>query len=211
MGKSRKEEPYMLAMDLEGCLVPEIWIKLSQSTGITELSLTTRDIKDYDKLMQKRLELLAKHKISLVDIQAVIAELEPLPGAREFLDWVRSWMPLIILSDTFYEFARPLMAKLNFPTLFCHKLRIVEGYVRGYRLRSTKSKVRSVKAFKKNGFWVIAIGDSYNDIGMLKAAHRGVFLHAPQKISSQFKQLDSYADYSELKNGISYIVTEKNL
>ena len=205
--KIKKKEPHLLAMDLEGCLIPEIWIKLSQSTGIAELSLTTRDIKDYDKLMQKRLEILEKHKISFADIQAVIAKLDPLPGAQEFLDWMRSWAPLIILSDTFYEFARPLMIKMNFPTLFCHKLNITGGYVRGYRLRASDSKAQSIKAFKKNGFWVTAIGDSYNDLAMLKAAHRGVFLHAPMSISSQFKQFSSYTNYSQLKDGLSYIVS----
>ena len=196
-------------MDLEGCLVPEIWIELSKSTGIPDLSLTTRDIKSYDKLMQKRLELLEKHKIRLGDIEAVIAKMEPLSGAREFLDWVRSWVPLLILSDTFYEFAGPLMKKLGFPTLFCHRLEIIEGSIRGYRLRSSKSKARSVKAFRKNGFWVTAIGDSYNDLSMLKAAHHGILFRAPPKICEEHRGFSSFSNYSQLKEGLGYLTREE--
>lgn len=207
--KNRVKKPHLLAMDLEGCLIPEIWIKVSESTGIAELALTTRDIKNYNSLMRKRLGVLKKHKLSFADMQAVIAKIDPLPGAQKFLDWARSYAPLIILSDTFYEFAWPLIVKLNFPTLFCHRLDIVDGYIRAYCLRSLKSKSHSIKAFRKNGFWVTAIGDSYNDLGMLKAAHRGIFLHASQLIHRQFKQFRSCKNYSELKSELSYIATEK--
>ena len=207
--KKKVKKPHLIAMDLEGCLVPEIWIKLSQDTGISEFNLTTRDIKSYDKLMRKRIGLMKKHGIQYKDIEAMIAKMEPLPGARDFLDWARSWAPLIILSDTFYEFARPLIKKLNFPTLFCHTLQIAEGSICAYRLRSHRSKARSVQAFKKNGFWVTAIGDSYNDLGMLKTAHRGIFFHSPAKIREEYREFDSYPNYPQLKEGLSYILNEK--
>ncbi len=191
--------PVLVAMDLEGCLVPEIWIQFSQKTGITDLSITTREVKRYDDLMQRRLEILKKNHIRLEDIQNVIETLEPLPGAKDFLDWLRSKVPLVILSDTFYEFAFPLIKKLGYPTLFCHNLDISNGYIQNYRLRTKDSKTQAVIAFQTNGFTVMAVGDSYNDIGMLQKADTGFFLHAPESISTEFPQFVSCENYVTLR------------
>ncbi|MGC4075800.1 MAG: bifunctional phosphoserine phosphatase/homoserine phosphotransferase ThrH [Rubrivivax sp.] len=193
----------VVCLDLEGVLVPEIWIAFSQRTGIAAFSRTTRDEPDYDKLMRWRLAMLREHGLKLADIQAVIAGMAPLPGAREFLDDLRSRYQVIILSDTFYEFADPLMRQLGRPTLFCHRLEIdAEGYVADYKLRQPDQKRQAVNALKSLNFQVIAAGDSYNDTGMLGAADAGFFIHPPESIVAQFPQFPVNRHYDELKASI---------
>jgi phosphoserine/homoserine phosphotransferase len=194
---------HIVCLDLEGVLVPEIWIEFSKRTGIPELSRTTRDEPDYDKLMRTRLALLEQHKLGLPDIQAVIAEMGPLPGAREFLDWLRSEYQLVILSDTFSEFAHPLMRQLGWPTLFCHELAVAEnGLVRGYRLRLRDHKKLSVAKFRELNFHTIAAGDSYNDIAMLAEAHAGILFRPPQNVIDEFPRYPVTRNYDELKAAI---------
>ncbi len=189
----------VVCLDLEGVLVPEIWIEFSRRAAIPELSRTTRDEPDYDKLMAFRLDLLARHKLGLSDIQAVVGAMEPMPGAREFLDELRSRYQVVILSDTFYEFANPLMAQLGRPTLFCHRLDIDgAGFVRGYRLRMPDQKRSAVNAFRALNFKVIAAGDSYNDTAMLGAAHAGIFFRPPEGIAGEFPQFPVTREYGEL-------------
>jgi len=193
----------VVCLDLEGVLVPEIWIAFSQRTGIAEFSRTTRDEPDYDKLMSFRLNLLRRHGLKLADIQAVIAGMSPMQGAREFLDELRSRFQVIILSDTFYEFADPLMQQLGRPTLFCHRLITdAEGFVAEYRLRQPDQKRHAVNALKSLNFEVIAAGDSYNDTGMLGAADAGFFIHPPASIVAQFPQFPVNHSYAELKASI---------
>lgn len=193
----------VVCLDLEGVLVPEIWIAFSQRTGIAAFSRTTRDEPDYDKLMRWRLAMLREHGLKLADIQAVIAGMAPLPGAREFLDDLRSRYQVIILSDTFYEFADPLMRQLGRPTLFCHRLEIdAEGYVADYKLRQPDQKRHAVNALKSLNFQVIAAGDSYNDTGMLGAADAGFFIHPPESIVAQFPQFPVNRNYEQLKASI---------
>ena len=188
-------------LDLEGVLVPEVWIAFSELTGIEELRATTRDIPDYDVLMKQRLSLLDQHGLRLPDIQAVIAELEPLPGALEFLDWLRERFQVIILSDTFYEFSEPLMRQLKWPTLFCHRLITDEnGKVIEYKLRQQDPKRASVKALHSLNYRVIAAGDSYNDTTMLSEAEVGILIHAPQNVIDEFPQFQAVSDYAELKS-----------
>jgi phosphoserine/homoserine phosphotransferase len=191
----------IVTLDLEGVLVPEIWIAFSEKTGIKELRLTTRDIPDYDVLMKGRLKILDQHGLKLKDIQEVISTLRPLPGAGEFLDELRSLTQVIILSDTFEEFAKPLMKQLNWPALFCHKLEVVDGRIVNYRLRQPNQKQKSVAALKSLNYRVIAAGDSFNDTTMLLEAHAGIFFHAPvpiQKQFPQFKAVETYPDLMEL-------------
>ena len=193
----------IVCLDLEGVLVPEIWIEFSKRTGIPELSRTTRDEPDYDKLMRFRLDLLEKKRLGLPDIQAVIGGMGPMPGAREFLDELRSRFQVVILSDTFYEFARPLMEQLGMPTLFCHRLEVDEaGFVRNYHLRMPDQKRAAVNAFRALGFRVIAAGDSYNDTAMLGAAHAGIFFRPPEGILAQFPQFPVVRDYPALREAI---------
>jgi phosphoserine/homoserine phosphotransferase len=193
----------VLCLDLEGVLVPEVWIEFSKRTGIAGFQRTTRDEPDYDKLMRYRLDLLSQHGLKLPDIQQVIAGMAPLPGAREFLDAMRERYQVIILSDTFYEFADPLMKQLGRPTLFCHKLEIdAEGTVRHYRLRQPDQKSAAVKALQSLNYRVFAAGDSYNDTGMLKAADAGFFIHAPAAISAQFPQFVVTHSYAELAQAV---------
>jgi len=193
----------VLCLDLEGVLVPEVWIEFSKRTGIAGFQRTTRDEPDYDKLMRYRLELLAQHKLKLPDIQQVIGGMAPLPGAREFLEAMRERYQVIILSDTFYEFADPLMKQLGRPTLFCHRLVVDDqGVVRGYKLRQPDQKSAAVKALKSLNFRVFAAGDSYNDTGMLMAADAGFFIHAPAAITAQFPQFLVTNSYAELTAGI---------
>ena len=190
----------VVCLDLEGVLVPEIWIEFSQRTGIAEFSRTTRDEPDYDKLMRFRIGLLEQHGLKLADIQRVIAGMSPLPGAREFLDGLRERYQVIILSDTFYEFADPLMRQLGRPTLFCHKLLVDEqGFVRDYRLRQPDQKRRAVEALKGLNFQVMAAGDSYNDTGMLAAADAGFLIHPPEAIAAQFPQFKAHHGYDDLR------------
>jgi phosphoserine/homoserine phosphotransferase len=189
----------VLCLDLEGVLVPEVWIEFSRRTGIAEFTRTTRDEPDYDKLMRFRLDLLERHRLKLADIQQVIAGMAPLPGAREFLDRMRERYQVIILSDTFYEFAEPLMRQLGWPTLFCHRLVVDDaGFVRDYRLRQPEQKRAAVQALKSLNYKVIAAGDSYNDTAMLGAAEAGFFIHAPPAIAAQFPQFPVGNDHAEL-------------
>ena len=193
----------IVCLDLEGVLVPEIWIAFAERTGIAEFRRTTRDEPDYDKLMRFRLALLRERGLKLADIQAVIAGLAPLPGARAFLDDLRTRYQVVILSDTFYEFADPLMRQLGRPTLFCHRLVTdAEGYVAAYRLRQPDQKRQAVNAFKGLNFQVLAAGDSYNDTGMLAAADAGFFIHAPPAIAAQFPQFAVHGDYAALRASI---------
>ncbi|MGI9274974.1 MAG: bifunctional phosphoserine phosphatase/homoserine phosphotransferase ThrH [Endozoicomonas sp.] len=191
----------VVCLDLEGVLVPEIWIEFAQHTGIEELKATTRDISDYDELMTMRLNVLKKHGLGLREIQEVIATLSPLPGAKEFVEWVRERFQLVILSDTFYEFADPLMVQLGRPTIFCHKLEIDDnGMVAGYKLRQKDPKRCSVKALKSLNYRILAAGDSYNDTTMLEEADAGFLFHAPENVIQEFPQypaIDRYADLQE--------------
>jgi phosphoserine/homoserine phosphotransferase len=189
----------IVCLDLEGVLVPEIWIEFSKRTGIAELSRTTRDEPDYDKLMRFRLGLLDRHGLKLGDIQQVIDGMGPMAGAREFLDDLRTRYQVFILSDTFYEFAQPLMRQLGWPSLLCHRLEVdAAGFVRNYRLRMPDQKRAAVNAFKALNFQVMAAGDSYNDTAMLGAADAGFFFHAPASIAAQFPQFPETDSYEEL-------------
>ncbi len=187
-------------LDLEGVLVPEIWIAFAEKTGIKELRATTRDIPDYDVLMKQRLRILDEHKLGLPDIQAVIAEIKPLEGATEFVDWLRERFQVVILSDTFYEFSQPLMRQLGFPALLCHKLETDEkGRVVDYKLRQVNPKRQSVLAFKSLYYRVIAAGDSYNDTTMLAEADAGILFHAPENVIREFPQFPAVHTYEDLK------------
>lgn len=190
----------LACLDLEGVLVPEIWIAFAELTGIDELRATTRDIPDYNVLMKQRLALLDQHNLRLPDIQAVIATLEPLPGAADFLDWLRERFQVIILSDTFYEFSEPLMRQLKWPTLFCHRLITDEdGRVVDYKLRQEDPKRASVKALHSLTYRVIAAGDSYNDTTMLSEAEVGILFHAPQNVIDEFPQFQAVQEFDALK------------
>lgn len=192
----------IVTLDLEGVLVPEIWIALAEKTGIAELRRTTRDEPDYDKLMRGRLKILDEHRLKLADIQEVIGTLRPLDGAQAFLDELRSFVQVIILSDTFVEFAQPLMRQLGWPTLFCHQLEVVDGRVANYRLRQPNQKQRSVAALKSLNYRVIAAGDSFNDTAMLAEANVGYFFRAPESIQKQFPQFRPFESYPELLGAI---------
>ncbi len=191
----------MLAcLDLEGVLVPEIWIAFAKQTGIEKLRLTTRDIPDYDALMRGRLNILDEHKLKLADIQKVIREIKPLEGAKDFLAWLKSEFQVVILSDTFYQFAGPLMAQLDYPTLFCNELVVAEdGRIADYRLRQADGKTKAVTALQSMNFQVIAAGDSYNDTGMLKQADAGIFFRPPESITKEFPQFPVTHQYDEMK------------
>lgn len=191
----------LACLDLEGVLVPEIWIEFAERTGIEALRATTRDIPDYDVLMKQRLALLDQHNLKVDDIQAVIAGLEPLPGAIDFINWLRERFQVIILSDTFYEFSQPLMRQLGWPTLFCHRLiSDAEGRVVDYKLRQKDPKRASVKAFHSLNYKVIAAGDSYNDTSMLSEADVGILFHAPQNVIDEFPQFTAVQEFQELKD-----------
>lgn len=187
-------------LDLEGVLVPEIWIEFAKVTGIEELKATTRDIPDYDVLMKQRLRILEQHNLGLKEIQDVIATLKPLDGAVEFVNWLRERFQVIILSDTFYEFSQPLMRQLGFPTLLCHRLNVDErGMVVGYTLRQRDPKRQSVLALKTLYYRIIAAGDSYNDTTMLGEADQGILFHAPQNVIDQFPQFPAVHTFEDLK------------
>ena len=193
----------IVCLDLEGVLVPEIWIEFSTRTGIPELRRTTRDEPDYDKLMKYRLGILAEHRLGLPDIQQVIAAMGPMPGARAFLDALRERYQLIILSDTFYEFAEPLMRQLGWPTLFCHHLESdASGRLVNYHLRMPDQKREAVKRLKELRFTVVAAGDSYNDTAMLGEADAGILFHPPEKVSREFPQYPVTLSYDELRDEI---------
>jgi phosphoserine / homoserine phosphotransferase len=187
-------------LDLEGVLVPEIWIEFAKATGIESLKATTRDIPDYDVLMKQRIRILEENNLGLKEIQDVIATLKPLDGAVEFVDWLRERFQVIILSDTFYEFSQPLMRQLGFPTLLCHRLNIDErNRVVGYTLRQRDPKRQSVLALKTLYYRIIAAGDSYNDTTMLAEADQGILFHAPQNVIDQFPQFPAVHTYEDLK------------
>ena len=190
----------LACLDLEGVLVPEIWIAFAERTGIEELSATTRDIPDYNVLMKQRLGLLQQHGLKIDDIQDVISTLEPLPGAIEFIDWLRERFQVIILSDTFYEFSQPLMRQLHWPTLLCHRLVVDDsGSVVDYKLRQEDPKRASVKALHSLNFRVLAAGDSYNDTTMLAQAEAGILFCPPQNVIEEFPQFPVAKDYEALK------------
>jgi phosphoserine / homoserine phosphotransferase len=193
----------VVCLDLEGVLVPEIWILFAEKTGIEELKATTRDIPDYDELMQQRLSLLSQHKLTLTSIHEVIGQMEPLPGAKAFLDSLRQTYQVIILSDTFYEFAEPLMRQLAWPTLFCHRLVVsANDEITGYKLRQVDPKRKSVKALKQLEFKVYAAGDSYNDTTMLEEADAGFLFRAPTNVIDEFPQYSVTNEYTELREFI---------
>lgn len=193
----------LVCLDLEGVLIPEIWIEFAERTGIPELRRTTRDEPDYDKLMKYRLALLEQHKLGLPDIQKVIADMGPMSGAKAFLDALREDFQVIILSDTYYEFAMPMMRQLGMPTLFCHKLEAnAQGFLVNYHLRMPNQKKESVKRFKEINFKVIAAGDSYNDTAMLAEAHAGILFHAPENVIREFPQFAVTNTYDELRTAI---------
>jgi phosphoserine/homoserine phosphotransferase len=194
---------HIICSDLEGVFIPEIWINVAERTGIEELRLTTRDISDYDQLMTHRLKVLDAHGLKLQDIQAVIATMEPLPGAADFVGWLREKSQLIVVSDTFLQFAAPLMAKLNQPTLFCHELEVAaDGQITNYRLRQKDAKRKTVHALKSLDYTVLAFGDSYNDVGMLEAADFGFFFQPPDNVVADYPQFPVTRDYETLKNHI---------
>lgn len=190
----------LACLDLEGVLIPEIWINVAEKTGIEALRATTRDVPDYDALMKQRLRILDEHKLDVHLIQEVISELKPLEGAQEFVLWLKENFQLIILSDTFYEFARPLMKQLDWPTLMCHRLEINEqGRIVDYKLRQKDPKKKAVEAFQSLNYRVIAAGDSYNDTSMLAQAETGILFSAPQRVIDEFPQFPVTNTYAELK------------
>lgn len=191
---------HIACLDLEGVLVPEIWINVAERTGVEELRLTTRDIADYDELMAHRLRVLDVNGLKLRDITEVIATMAPLPGAVEFVDWLRTEYQLIVLSDTFYQFADPLMAQLGRPTLFCHNLEVApDGTITGYRLRMPDQKRQSVAALQQLNFRCVAAGDSYNDSSMLGQADVGIWFRAPQRVLDEFGQHRAVSEYDQLR------------
>jgi phosphoserine/homoserine phosphotransferase len=193
----------IVCLDLEGVLVPEIWIAFAEKTGIAEFKRTTRDEPDYDKLMRYRLDLLERHGLGLKEIQEVIDGIEPLEGAKEFLDALREKVQTVIISDTFAEFAKPLMRKLGWPTIFCNSLEVAaDGRISGYRMRCDKSKLTTVKALQSCGFETIAAGDSFNDLGMIRASKAGFLFRAPESIREANADLPAFETYGDFFDGI---------
>jgi phosphoserine/homoserine phosphotransferase len=198
---------YIICSDLEGVFIPEIWINVAQRTGIEKLKLTTRDISDYDVLMKGRIEVLKQNNITLSDIQKIIAGMEPLPGAVDFLNWLRSEMQLVIVSDTFREFAAPMMVKLNMPTLLCHHLTTdSNNMIINYNLRQNNAKQKVTQAFQNLNYKVIAVGDSYNDLTMLRQADTGILYNPPQNVIDENSNLLIAKSYDELKENILGII-----
>ena len=190
---------YIVCLDLEGVLVPEIWIAFAEETGIPELKRTTRDEPDYDKLMNFRIQTLKEHSLGLRQIQETIAKIDPIPGAREFLDELRALTQVIIISDTFTQFAGPLMKKLGYPTIFCNTLEVAEnGEITGYKLRVENSKYTTVKALQSIGYETIASGDSHNDLGMIQASKAGFLFKSTERIKADYPELPAYEEYDEL-------------
>ena len=197
----------IVCLDLEGVLVPEIWIEFSKASGVPELKRTTRDEPDYDKLMKYRIAILKEHGLGLKEIKKVIETIDPMPGAREFLDSLRELTQVVILSDTFTQFADPLMKKLGRPTIFCNTLEAAEnGEITGYRLRVEKSKLTTVRAFQAIGFDTIAAGDSYNDLGMIQASKAGFLFRSTEQIKKDHPELPAYEEYDELLNAIKEVL-----
>jgi len=201
--RRNKMDMYITCLDLEGVLVPEIWIAFAEATGIPELKKTTRDEPDYGKLMQYRIDILKEHGLGLKEIQDVIETIDPMPGAKEFLDELRSFSQVIIISDTFTQFAAPLMKKLGYPTLFCNTLEVADnGEVTGFRMRVEKSKYATVKALQSVGFQTIASGDSFNDLGMIEASKAGFLFRSTEAIKKDYPQYPAFDEYSDLLNAI---------
>lgn len=194
----------LACLDLEGVLVPEIWIRVAETTGIDELRLTTRDIADYDELMRHRLRVLDAHGVRLSQIQDVIAAMGPMPGAGGFLDWLRTRFQVVILSDTFYEFAMPLMAQLGHPTLLCHRLQVTDDRITGYTLRQPDSKRAAVRAFHHLNYRVVATGDSYNDVAMLAEADAGILFRPPANVAAEFPRFPVVGDYPGLQQAFTH-------
>ena len=193
----------IVCLDLEGVLVPEIWIAFAEASGIPELKKTTRDEPDYNKLMQWRLEILKEHHLGLKEIQETIAKIDPMPGAKEFLDELRSMTQVIIISDTFTQFAKPLMEKLGWPTIFCNSLEVADnGEITGFKMRIENSKLTTVKALQSIGYETIASGDSYNDLGMIQASKAGFLFKSTDKIKADHPELPAYETYDELMAAI---------
>lgn len=194
---------HIVCLDLEGVLVPEIWIEFSKVTGITELKRTTRDEPDYDKLMNYRLDILKEKGLKLKNIQDVIATMDPLSGAKEFVEWIKERTQLIILSDTFTQFAQPLMKKLGYPTLFCNELIVSDdNFVTGYTLRQPDGKIKAVNALKSINMKIFAAGDSYNDLTMIKGADKGMFFRSPESIRAENPDIPACEEYEDLKKAI---------
>ncbi|MCM1287419.1 MAG: bifunctional phosphoserine phosphatase/homoserine phosphotransferase ThrH [Clostridium sp.] len=194
---------YITCLDLEGVLVPEIWIAFAEASGIPELKRTTRDEPDYDKLMKWRLEILKEHGLGLKEIQDTIAGIDPLPGAKEFLDKLREICQVIIISDTFSQFAGPLMAKLGYPTIFCNSLEVApSGEITGFKMRCEQSKLTTVKALQSIGYDTIASGDSHNDLAMIKASKAGFLFRSTEQIKADYPELPAYEEYDELFEAI---------
>ena len=200
---------YITCLDLEGVLVPEIWIAFSEKTGIPELRRTTRDEPDYDKLMKFRIGILKEHGLGLKEIQDTIATLDPLPGAKEFLDELRSRTQVLILSDTFEQFAAPLMKKLGMPTIMCNTLEVADnGEITGYKMRCDKSKLTTVKALQSIGYETIASGDSFNDLGMIEASKAGFLFRTTDQLKKDYPQYPAFEEYDELLNAISDVMKD---
>ncbi|MBR1817096.1 MAG: bifunctional phosphoserine phosphatase/homoserine phosphotransferase ThrH [Lachnospiraceae bacterium] len=198
---------YIICLDMEGVLVPEIWIAFAEESGIPELKRTTRDEPDYDKLMKERLGILKEHGLGLKEIQSTIAKIDPMPGAKEFLDELRSMCQVIILSDTFEEFAKPLMEKLGWPTIFCNSLEVApSGEITGYKMRCEKSKLTTVKALQSIGYETIASGDSFNDLGMIQASKAGFLFKSTEQIKKDYPELPAFEEYSELLDAIKKVI-----
>lgn len=199
----------IVCLDMEGVLIPEIWIEFAHETGIKEFRLTTKDEPDYDKLMKMRIRLLKEHNYGIKAIQKVIDKVEPYEGAKEFLDELRSFTQVIILSDTYREFGLPVMKKLGYPTLFCHELEIADnGEITDYKLRKNGTKLETVKALQSIGFETIAAGDSYNDLGMIRASKAGFLFRSPEKIKNENKDVKTLETYEELLCGIKKAISE---
>lgn len=194
---------YVTCLDLEGVLVPEIWIAFAEATGIPELKRTTRDEPDYDKLMNFRLDILREHGLGLKEIQDTIATIDPMPGAKEFLDELRSFTQVIIISDTFTQFAQPLMEKLGWPTIFCNELTVApDGEISGFKMRCERSKLTTVRALQSCGFDTIAAGDSFNDLGMIQASKAGFLFKSPDSIKADHPDVPAFEEYGELMAAI---------
>ena len=193
----------IVCLDLEGVLVPEIWIAFAEETGISELKRTTRDEPDYDKLMNYRINILKEHGLGLKEIQETIAKIDPMPGAKEFLDELREITQVIIISDTFTQFAGPLMKKLGYPTIFCNSLEVADdGEITGFKMRIENSKLTTVKALQSIGYDTIASGDSHNDLGMIKASKAGFLFRSTEEIKKEYPELPAFETYDELMNAI---------
>ena len=198
---------YITCLDMEGVLVPEIWIAFAEESGIPELKKTTRDEPDYDKLMTWRLGILKEHGLGLKEIQDTIAKIDPMPGAKEFLDELRSMCQVIILSDTFEEVAKPLMEKLGWPTIFCNSLEVApSGEITGHKMRCEKSKLTTVKALQSIGYETIASGDSFNDLGMIQASKAGFLFKSTEQIKKDYPELPAFEEYSELLDAIKKVI-----